>query len=168
MRESEKLLCVWKDYYVPSIDKWMIVKLIIEVAQFRISLSFPLKNGVQTILYIRPLRSVFLYHLKDHLVHFWKDFSNVSSRFFFYVKCYTLRVLCSFKSDQNSWQSKWKITTLLWQRTFLVFFAAFHCSCLGLNLPDCKPEAVGEGIAIRVSSVQVGNKEMLQRNPKKS
>ena len=65
------------------------------------------------------------------------------------------------------WQIKeWYNTPL--QGTFLVFFAAFHCSCLGLNLPDCKPEAVGEGIAIRVSSVQVGNKEMLQRNPKKS
>ena len=51
---------------------------------------------------------------------------------------------------------------------FLSFFAVFYCSRLGLNLPACKPEAVGRGIAIRASFVQVGNKEMLQRKLKKS
>ena len=58
--------------------------------------------------------------------------------------------------------SQWNVTTLLWQGTFYVFFVVFYCARLGLNLPACKSEAVGPGIAIRAILVQVGNNEMLQ------
>ena len=51
---------------------------------------------------------------------------------------------------------------------FVSFLATFYFACLGLNLPAWKPEAIGWGIAIRVSLVQVGNKEMRQRKLIKS
>ena len=79
-----------------------------------------------------------------------------------------LSKMSNFQRFELSLNFKWNVTTLLWQGTFCVFFAAFYCSRLGLNLPACKPEAVGRGIAIRASLVQVGNKEMMQRKLKKS
>ena len=44
---------------------------------------------------------------------------------------------------------QWNVTTLLWQRNFEVFFAAFYCARLELNLPACKPEAVGYSVNLQ-------------------